>query len=278
MKKTISVLHQMKKEHKLISMLTAYDYPTAFLEDQAGIDIVLVGDSVGTNVLGYESEKDVTINDIAHHLRAVVRGVKNANIMVDMPCRTAEDPFQAYENARFLIDQGADCVKIEGWKEKKSVIANLADKGISVCAHIGYNPQVHGSRATTFGKDASQAIDLLESAKILQNAGADFILVEKIPEEIVEIITRNSKVPVFGIGSGRFCDGQVLVINDILGLTPKAFRHAKRYVDLKTIMIEAISNYCHDVTSRKFPAEENVWHSDPNELEKVKSFENKKNG
>jgi 3-methyl-2-oxobutanoate hydroxymethyltransferase len=276
MKKTVAVLHKMRKDQQPISMLTAYDYPTAFLEDQAGVDIVLVGDSVGTNVLGYESEKDVTINDIAHHLRAVARGVKTAHIMADMPYQTAEDPFKAYENARFLIDQGADCVKIEGWKEKKSVIANLVDKGISVCAHIGYNPQIHGSRATTFGKDASQAIDLIESAKILQNAGANFILVEKIPEEIVEIITKNSKIPVLGIGSGRFCDGQVLVINDILGLTPKLFRHVHRYADLKSIMRDAISNYCSDVFSKKFPAEENVWHCDPNELEKVKSVENEK--
>lgn len=270
MKKTTANLQQQKKDHQPITMLTAYDYPTALMEDQAGVDVVLVGDSVGTNVLGYQSEKEVTMDDMAHHLRAVVRGVKSAYVMVDMPYGSADDPFLAYENARFFTDLGADCVKVEGWKEKKSVIANLADKGISVCAHIGYNPQIHGSKATTFGKNAPEAIELLESAIILQNAGASMVLVEKVPEEIAELISIELKIPVIGIGSGRRCDGQVLVVHDILGLAPKVFRHVHRYADLKPLMFEAIKNYCSDVTSRKFPFDENIWHSAPEELQKVK--------
>lgn len=271
MKKTTAFLQKQKNDHKPITMLTAYDYPTALMEDQAGVDVVLVGDSVGTNVLGYESEKEVTLADMMHHLRAVVRGVKCAHIMVDMPYGSADDPFLAYENARFFTDQGADCVKVEGWKEKKSVIANLADKGISVCAHIGYNPQIHGPKATTFGKDAPQALELLQSARLLQNAGASMILIEKVPEEIAELITLDLKIPVIGIGSGRRCDAQVLVVNDIFGLAPKVFRHVHRYVDLKPLMFEAIKNYCDDVTSGKFPFDENIWHSVPEELKKIKS-------
>jgi 3-methyl-2-oxobutanoate hydroxymethyltransferase len=270
MKKTTASIQQQKKDHQPVTMLTAYDYPTALMQDQAGVDVVLVGDSVGTNVLGYESEKEVTIDDMAHHLRAVVRAVINAYIMVDMPFGSADDPFLAYENARFLIDQGADCVKVEGWKEKKSVIANLADKGISVCAHIGYNPQIHGSKAMTFGKDAAEAIELLESARVLQNAGASMIVIEKVPEEIAELITLDLKIPVIGIGSGRRCDAQVLVVNDIFGLAPKVFRHVHRYVDLKPLMVEAIKKYCDDVACRKFPFDENIWHSDPENLKKVR--------
>jgi 3-methyl-2-oxobutanoate hydroxymethyltransferase len=243
------------------------------MQDQAGVDVVLVGDSVGTNVLGYQSEREVTVNDMAHHLKAVVRGVRNAYIIVDMPFGSSDDPFLAYENARFFIDLGADCVKVEGWKEKKSVIANLADKGISVCSHIGYNPQIHGSKATTFGKDASQAIELLQSARVLQNAGASMILIEKVPEEIAGLISIDLKIPVVGIGSGRYCDGQVLVVNDIFGLAPKVFRHVHRYADLKPLMFEAIKNYCSDVASRKFPFNENIWHSAPEELIKVKLAE-----
>lgn len=269
MKKTIAELQQKKFENQPITMLTAYDYPTAFLEDQAGVDVVLLGDSVGTNVLGYENENEVTLADMLHHLRAVVRGVKNAFVISDMPFGTADDPFKAYENACLLIEQGADCVKVEGWKEKKNVIANLADKGICVCAHIGYNPQIHGGVAKVFGKEAVQATELVQSAQILEKAGASMIVVEKVPQEITEIITGSLRIPVIGIGSGALCDGQVLVVNDILGLTPKVFRHAHRYVDLRTLVTDAVRGYCHDVVTKKFPSEENVWHCDQNELQKV---------
>jgi len=253
-------------------MLTTYDYPTAMLEDQAGVDAILIGDSVGTNMLGYTSEKEVTLADMAHHTRAVARGVKDAYIIVDMPYGTAEDPFQACVNARFLIDQGADCVKIEGWKEKKNVVANIADKGIPVCAHIGYNAQIHGSKATTFGKSAPEAVNLIESARTLQNAGAVIIVIEKAPEEVVEIISRELTIPVIGIGSGRKCDGQVLVINDIVGLAPKVFRHAHRYVDIKSLTFGAISQYCTDVAAGTFPFDENIWHCDTAELLKIEEL------
>jgi 3-methyl-2-oxobutanoate hydroxymethyltransferase len=268
MKKTIEFLQNKKKAGKPITMLTAYDYPTARLEDEAGIDVVLIGDSVGTNMLGYTSEKEVTLADMGHHTRAVSRGVQSAYIITDLPYGTAEEPFAAYENAVYLIDQGADCVKIEGWKEKKTVIANVVSKGIAVCGHIGYNPQTHGSKATVFGKTTKEALDLIESAKALENAGAVMVVVEKVPQEITSIIDREIKIPVIGIGSGK-TDGQVLVVNDILGLAPKLFRHAYKYADIKDATQQAIASYCHDVEAGIFPFENNVAHCNADEYGKI---------
>lgn len=274
MKKTIEFLQNKKRVGKPITMLTAYDYPTAKLEDEAGIDIVLVGDSVGTNVLGYTSEKEVTLADMAHHTRAVSRGVQSAYIITDLPYRTADEPFAAYENAAYLIEQGADCVKIEGWKEKKSVIANIVSKGIAVCGHIGYNPQTHGSKATLFGKTTDEALELIESAKALENAGAVMIVVEKVPQEITSLIDQALKIPVIGIGSGK-TDGQVLVVNDILGLAPKVFRHAFKYSDVRDATRQAIVSYCHDVDSGIFPFENNIAHCESTEYGKIqKSLKN----
>ena len=148
----------IKRTKTPISLLTAYDFPTAQLLDEAGIDILLVGDSVGTNVLGYKDEREVSMADMLHHLGAVVRGAKSAWVMVDMPYNSANDPFIACENARMMIERGADCVKIEGWEEKKNVVAYLSGQGIPVCAHIGYNPQIHGSKGKTFGKQQSRRL------------------------------------------------------------------------------------------------------------------------
>jgi 3-methyl-2-oxobutanoate hydroxymethyltransferase len=273
MKKTIEFLQNKKTAGMPITMLTAYDYPTAKLEDEAGIDVVLIGDSVGTNMLGYTSEKEVTLADMAHHTRAVARGVQSAYIISDLPYGTAEEPFAAYENAAFLVEQGADCVKIEGWKEKKSVIANIVSKGIAVCGHIGYNPQTHGSKATVFGKTAEEALDLIDSAKALENAGAVMIVVEKVPQEITSIIDSELKIPVIGIGSGK-TDGQVLVVNDILGLAPKVFRHAYKYTDVKTATQQAIASYCRDVESGVFPFENNLTHCDSAEYGKIQKTRN----
>lgn len=269
MKKTIEFLHS-KKNKTPITMLTAYDFPSAQLEDEAGVDCVLVGDSVGTNILGYESEKEVTMDDMLHHLAAVRRGVKDAYLIVDMPFGSADDPFTAYRNAELLIDKGADCVKVEGWSEKKNVISCLAEKGIDVCAHIGYNPQIHGSKAKTFGRDKAQALELVESASLLEAAGAVLLIAEKIPDEISAIITSKLKIPVIGIGSGVSCDGQVLVLNDILGTGHHAFRHAKKYMDFRNLALQAIRNYREEVEKRIFPSEENLTHLSPEELSEIK--------
>ena len=267
MKKNVRYL-QNKKNVSPVTMVTAYDYPTAQIEDEAGIDVVLVGDSVGTNILGYKSEQEVTMSDMLHHLSAVSRAVQYAYVLADMPYGSAQDPFLAFENARQLIGKGADCVKIEGWREKKNIVSFLTEKGIDVCGHIGYNPQVHTS-PKTFGKDAPQAIELIESAKILEKSGAVMLIVEKIPQEIAAIVTSELKIPVIGIGSGIKCDGQVLVVNDILGWSSRVFRHVHKYADFRSLARKAIKDYKNDIERGVFPSEQNLWHIPPEELREV---------
>jgi 3-methyl-2-oxobutanoate hydroxymethyltransferase len=269
MKRDIRYFNDKKKNKIPISLLTAYDFPTAQILDEAGIDILLVGDSVGTNVLGYKDEREVSMADMLHHLGAVARGTKNAWVMVDMPYNSANDPFIACENARMLIEKGADCVKVEGWEEKKNVVAYLSGQGISVCAHIGYNPQIHGSRPKTFGKTTEQALDLINSAKVLEDSGAVMVIVEKVPQEITALISESLRIPVLGIGAGSKCDGQVLVINDIIGITPAVFKHTRKYMDFRSMVFKAATDYKNDIEKGCFPSEENVSHLSAESLEEV---------
>ena len=232
------ILHAKKQQP--ITVLTCYDYPTACMQDDACIDIVFVGDSVGTNILGYKSEKEVTMADMLHHLKAVRRGVTDAYLLVDMPYASDCNVKQAVANANLFLDAGADGVKLEGGTEKVPIVTALSEQGIEVCAHIGHNPQIHGTKAATHGKTFAKAKELIQTATALADAGAKLIVLEKITEEISQIITDTLNIPTIGIGAGRFCDGQVLVINDILGIgTP--FKHAKRYQDYNQLTLEAIS-------------------------------------
>lgn len=270
MKKDINFLMEKKRSGTPITMLTAYDYPMAAILDQAGIDSILVGDSVGTNVLGYKSEQEVTIDDMVHHVKAVARGAKSAFIVADLPYGTVDDPWVALENARLLIGSGADCVKVEGWGERKNVIACLAENGITVCPHMGYNPQVHGGKAKIFGKDALQAKELIDGARILQAAGANLMVIEKVPYEIGAMVSKELSIPVIGIGSGNACDGQVLVVHDILGMGERVFRHAKKYADFWSLTQKAAVDYKNDVVGRVFPSKENTFYMNEDELKKIK--------
>jgi 3-methyl-2-oxobutanoate hydroxymethyltransferase len=236
------------------------------------VDAILVGDSVGTNVLGYASEQEVTLADMVHHTRAVARGVQSAFLIADLPFRSADEPFQAETNARLLLENGADCVKLEGWGEKRFVVEHLAKKKIAVCAHIGYNPQVHGMKAKIFGASAAEAHALIESARALQEAGAVLIIMEKLPEEVAGIITESLTIPTIGIGSGRRCNGQVLVVNDILGISPRAFKHARAFANFHALAQVAVRGYTDAVENREFPAEENFRHIDARELEKLQGL------
>jgi 3-methyl-2-oxobutanoate hydroxymethyltransferase len=274
MKTTIPDLLAKKKNRNPITMVTAYDFPMARIEDEAGVDVVLVGDSVGTNVLGYASEQEVTLADMTHHVGAVARGVKRALLLADLPFHTADEPISAEANAGKLLEKGADCVKIEGWGEKRAVVEHLSKKNIPVCAHIGYNPQTHGMKAKVFGAVAQEALALVESARQLEEAGARLIVMEKLPEEVAAIITERLGIPAIGIGSGRFCDGQVLVVHDILGFSERAFKHARRFADFRGLALDAVRAYAGAVAARSFPAEENFRHIDPRELEKLKALLN----
>jgi 3-methyl-2-oxobutanoate hydroxymethyltransferase len=253
MKKNIKYLWDKKTARQPITMITAYDFPTARIMDEAGIDSVLVGDSVGTNWLGLASEREVTINDMLHHTAAVKRGVNNAFLIADLPYGCGDSVETALASSRLLTESGADCVKIEGWAEKADIVKALCANGYAVCAHIGYNPQTHDKPAL-FGKESGQAQELFECALLLEEAGACLAVLEMVPAPLAEKISRALKIPTIGIGSGNVCDGQVLVINDLLGLSPKVFKHARKFADLRETMFRAFSEYAAAVEKREFPA------------------------
>lgn len=270
-KKDSKLLISKKHNRQKITVLTCYDYPTAVLEDKAGIDIIFVGDSVGPNVLGYKSEIEVTMDDMVHHLRAVRRGVTNAYLLVDMPYKSYETPEQALENANIFISNGADGVKLEGVKER--VIKYLVTHGIEVVGHIGLNPQTH-IKKSLHGKTFDSAKELIEGALTLEKLNVIAIFIELVTEETAKIITEKLSIPTIGIAAGRFCDGQVLVINDMLGITPYKLKHVKEYQNYRNITYQAITKYKEEVQTGCFPAEENVTHMSREEIEKLNSYLN----
>jgi 3-methyl-2-oxobutanoate hydroxymethyltransferase len=270
MKKNLSDLFDKKKNGIPITMVTAYDFPTAQIADEAGVDAILVGDSVGTNMLGYASEREVTMEDMLHHTAAAARGIKKAYFFADLPFQSAETPAAAEKNSRRLLEKGAECVKLEGWGEKCGVVAHLSKKNIPVCAHIGYNPQIHGAKPMVFGATAKEAERLVESARMLEEAGAVMLIVEKVPEEVTGIITKKLRIPVIGIGSGRSCNGQILVINDVLGISGRTFKHARVFLDFRVRALESLRTYVAAVEKGGFPEEKNVHPMDPDELKKLK--------
>lgn len=271
MKKDIKFLLAKKQAHQKITMLTCYDYPTALLEDKAGIDIIFVGDSVGMNILGYESDTEVTMADMIHHLKAVRRGVTHAYLLVDMPYKSNDTPEQALENATALLSHGADGVKLEGW-EKEEAVRVLAENKVDVCAHIGHNPQIHGSERWVRGRTFSKGKALIQSALTLQSAGATMIVLEMVTEEISQIITEKLSIPTIGIGSGRFCDGQVLVINDILGIGALDLTYVNKYQNYQDLTFQAICQYKKEVENGLFPTETNIFSIDEEKLARVENW------
>ena len=264
MKKDAAYLRERKNAGKKITMLTCYDYPTALIEDEAGVDIIFVGDSVGTNVLGYSSENDVTIEDMVHHLKAVRRGVSSAYLLVDMPFGTCDTPEQALMNAKIFLGYGADGVKIEGVKPE--IVKFLSENGVEICSHLGLTPQ-YDAKHEYKAKLASDAFAFIKDVFRMEVAGAAFILFETIPEEVSEYLTSNLKVPTIGIGAGKSTDGQVLVVLDMLGLSTKNFRHNKQYDHLRGRALNAVRAYVDEVNDGQFPEEGNLRHMHPDELE-----------
>jgi 3-methyl-2-oxobutanoate hydroxymethyltransferase len=254
---------EMKRAGNPIAVLTAYDAPTAKAEFEAGVDILLVGDSVGTNLLGYASEREVTLDDMRHHLRAVRRGAPEAVIIGDMPCGTYDRPDVAVASARLLVEAGADIVKLEGFHP--GVVAVLAAAGIALCGHLGLEPQ-HHARKTLKGRSAREASELVENAMELERVGASLLVLELVPEEVAAAVTARVGIPTIGIGSGRNTDGQVLVICDVLGYTAENFRHNRRYQEVGRLMREAALSYVRDVRTREFPTEAHAVHMAAEEL------------
>jgi 3-methyl-2-oxobutanoate hydroxymethyltransferase len=265
----------MKREGKRIAMLTAYDYPMALLEDRAGIEIILVGDSLGMTVLGYENTVPVTMEEMIHHTKAVTRGAKYALIIGDMPFMSYNScEREAIVNAgRFMKEGGADAVKLEGGASVKETVRAIVKAGIPVMGHIGLTPQtismLGGFRVQ--GKDAQAAQKIIDDALSLEEAGAFSVLLEAVPAPIARRVTERLSVPTIGIGAGVHCDGQVLVVHDMLGLfdrfTPK---FAKRYVNLSELMLKAFDSYREEVGKGTFPTDQHSFHMDEKELSKVK--------
>lgn len=259
----IARFFDMKRQGAPIAVLTAYDAPTAKAEAAAGVDILLVGDSVGANMLGYASEKDVTLGDMRHHIGAVRRGAPDAAIIGDLPYRTYETPQMALANATQLIEAGADIVKFEGFHPE--ILKTLVAASIEVCCHLGLEPQTDADKRIK-GRSAQDAAKLLADAMALDDAGMALLVLEMIPEEVAAQVTRLVKAPTIGIGAGRDTNGQVLVITDALGFSEKNFRHNRRYQEVGALMLEAAKAYVLDVRGGTFPAEANVVHMASDEL------------
>ena len=269
MKTTALALRELKQRGTPIVALSCYDYPTARLQSAAGVDLIIVGDSVGTNILGHESEREVVLEDIVHHVQAVSRGAGSVYVIGDMPFGTYESPQAALVTARKIIEAGADGIKLEGHRPEQ--ISALCAEGIDVCAHLGLMPQWHEKKSLQARK-ADDAMDLIRQALNLEDAGAQMIVFELIPEEVAREISKRISIPTIGIGAGRYTDGQVLVTPDMLGLTDQEFRHNRRYADLTTAMTKAFTDYASDVRSGNFPAEEQARHLSDSELQLFEDF------
>lgn len=249
-----------------ITCLTAYDYPTARLVDEAGVDVLLVGDSLAMSVLGYESTLPVTLEEMLHHTRAVRRGTRRALVVADMPYGTYHGGMnEAVSNAvRFVKEAGAEAVKIEGGERRIELITRLVEAEIPVMGHVGLTPQsvnaMGGFRVQ--GKTPDAAKQVLRDARAVEAAGAFAIVLEGVPRELAAQITADLRIPTIGIGAGPDCDGQVLVLNDLLGLTFGSLpKFARRYANLSEIISGAVKEYCEDVRKGSFPSDAQSYHA-----------------
>ena len=271
---TIPDILEKKRQGKKITMLTAYDYPTALLVDRAGIDMILVGDSLGMVVLGYETTVPVTMDEMIHHTKAVTRGARFALIVGDMPFMSyniSERDAIAHAG-RFIKEAGADAVKLEGGTSVQSVVQAIVRAGIPVMGHIGLTPQtisqLGGFRVQ--GKTAEAAKKIIDDAKALDEAGVFSIVLEAIPAEITRRITESVGVPTIGIGAGIACDGQVLVYQDMIGLFDRFVpKFVKQYSRVGEIMLDSFKQFREEVEKEIFPGEEHSFKIEETELEKI---------
>ena len=270
---TVADIGRMYADGERIAMLTAYDYPTARLLDEAGIPFILVGDSVGTVMLGYDSEIRVTMADMLHHTAAVVRGTKRALVVGDMPFLSYSSPTEAVENAgRFLQDAGAQAVKIEGGVRSARTIEALVKAGIPVMGHIGWTPQARhalGGKVRVQGKSTERARTLLADALAVQEAGAFSIVLELVPEQLASAITERLRIPTIGIGAGPGCSGQVQVLTDLLGWSDWHPKHARPFANLRDAVLEAARAYAAEVGDGTFPGPDETVRMDDSTLDEV---------
>jgi len=272
--KSVQDIINMKKEKKKISVITGYDYSLASLCDKAGIDVLLVGDSAGMVMLGYENTIPVTMEQMSMFTEAVSRARKNSLLVSDLPFMSYQTSIEdAINNSGRLIKAGADAVKLEGGSIMAETISAIVDIGIPVMGHIGLQPQttILSQGYKVQGKTKDAAIKLIEDAKELEEAGVFSIALEMVSHEVAQIISETVNIPTIGIGSGAGCDGQVLVVQDVLGMyndiKPK---FAKRYMNLSEDIVKSLEDYKKDVELGTFPAEENCFSMDKEELKKLR--------
>ncbi len=267
-KVTVPQILECKLQGRKIACLTAYDYPTARLADEAGIDLILVGDTLAEVVLGYDSTVPVTVDEMVHHVRAARRGMQRALLVADLPYGSYhEGETQGLAAAiRFIKEGGAEAVKLEGGRKRAELIRRLVEAEIPVMGHIGLTPQSvhHFGGYGVQGKTVESANQLLLDAQAVEDAGAFAVVLEAIPRELARVITGRLRIPTIGIGAGPDCDGQILVLHDMAGLsfrTPPKF--VRRYGAVKENLSEALSRYRSDVTEGRYPADEESYHWSP---------------
>ena len=260
MRVTIQEVQDFKGRSERFPVLTAYDYPTAKIVDEVGIPLILVGDSLGNVVLGYDSTVFVTMEDMLHHTKAVVRGAKRALVIGDMPFMSYQkNPGDALTNAsRFLQEAGSQAVKLEGGEVMAETVRAIVDRGIPVVGHIGYTPQsTYQIGRRVQGRSLEAARNLVRDAQALDEAGAFAVVLELVPAQLAKVITERIKVPTIGIGAGPACDGQVQVISDMLGLyTDFVPRHTKQFAHLGDAMRAGVESYASEVKTGSFPTSE----------------------
>jgi len=267
---TVEGILEKKRRGEKITALTAYDHPTAAFLDEAGIDIILVGDSLANVVLGLDSTKEVGMTEMLHHAGAVVRAVKNALVVGDMPyCAYQPHAQAALDNAQQFMDIGCKAVKLEWFEDCAQTAKQIVEAGIPVMGHVGLTPQTAGAMKVQ-GKDAASAKVILEEAKKLEAAGCFSVVLECIPLELARLITARLRIPTIGIGAGPHCDGQVLVTHDLLGLFDRySPKFSKKYADLSVIIKAAAKAYKQDVIEGKFPDDAHSFRMPPDELKKL---------
>jgi 3-methyl-2-oxobutanoate hydroxymethyltransferase len=266
---TVPIILERKLHGERITCLTAYDYPTARLVDEAGIDMILVGDSLAQTVLGYESTVPITVEEMLHHAKAVRRAVRRALLIVDLPFGSYHtEPNRAIEAAiRYLKEGGAEAVKLEGGRRRVDVIRKLVEAEIPVMGHVGLTPQsVHSQGGYQVqGRTVESAAEILADVQAIEDAGAFAVVLEGLPRELAAIVTRRLRIPTIGIGAGPDCDGQVLVFHDLAGLS---FQHTAKFVrayaNLADTLRHALARYREDVRAGEYPGDSESYHWSPN--------------
>ena len=268
-------LREMKQKNEKISMITAYDYPTAELVDEAGAETILVGDSLGMVVLGYPDTLSVTLDEMIHHGKAVVRGSKRAFVIIDMPFLTYQiNSEEALRNAgRTIQETGGQGVKLEGGVEISEAVRKITQSGIPVVGHLGLTPQSAGQLGgfKVQGRDIKAARKMIDDALIIEEAGAFMLVLECVPWQLAQLITQKLSIPVIGIGAGKYCDGQVLVYHDVMGLyTGKRPKFVKQYAEARREMLRGVNSYMEDVRNISFPGEEHIFSMPAEALEALR--------